>query len=156
MSRRMLLSLPLSLPLALATLVLVAPHAYAGSWQSFTLSEVDSDKTVAKAYGDFYSSTGDNKVEFRGTMWASEGNCAYIEFYAEQNGSINPFDMDGIWWRKIAENRRVCNTSSTTGRREFDTTRNEVWSGADKVKIRICQEQTGPNDCESKEYWMTP
>jgi hypothetical protein len=146
----------LAVPLAASALVLAAPHAWAGSWQSFSVSEIDGSTTVAKASGSFYSSTGDNEVEFRGTLYAREGNCAHVEFYSQTpDTSLNPFDLDGITWIKVAENRRYCNTASTDSTREFDTTRNKVWSGAKKVKVKICQEQTGPDDCESHDYWMT-
>ncbi len=134
--------------IAFATVLITAPAAFAGGWQNFgPIKEVDGGNTVAKVSGNFYSSTIDDEVEFRGTLWASAGNCAYVEFF------VQPVDAFPENYVKAAEDRRVCNTSTTDGYRTFDTTRNS-FGNINKVKIRVCQEQWGPDDCESDTYWM--
>jgi hypothetical protein len=135
--------------LALATVLATSPAAFAGSWQSFgPIKEVDGGNTVAKVSGNFYSSKIDDTVEFRGTLWASAGNCAYVEFLVQM---VDAFPEN---YFKAAEDRRVCNTSTTNGYRDFDTTRNSFDFDINKVKIRVCQEQWGPDDCESDTNWM--
>lgn len=125
---------------AVVAVTIVAGPAVAGSWQPYYVREVDGGSMVAKVEGNFYSSTVDQKVEFRGTVWAKSGECAQASFFLVANDIELP----------IAGKPKVCG-----GSKNFDSDRFSTGPGVDRIRVRICQVINNfPDDCENRYYEM--
>lgn len=138
----------LSIGAAIAAVALwSAPLAWAGSWQSFSISEVDGGTTIAKASGSFYSSYVDNKLEFRGRLTVKSGECGYVKF-----GYQNPKPWDDVSGSEhwFDAKPRVCG-----GTVEFDTARWTMY-GNEVAFVKVCQEVWGWDDCETRTLVVAP